>query len=168
MQGRGLRTDRGLSLPHCLWAPRLSLQTIWSIWVSRTAFQEKQPRREALGASQRPACAILGAMLPQSEVNLGHERKTTRDQSGLQRAMCGTEKEEVGLLNQRARQSTAVAWAPSESMQPIVPMLCDSVISGEARQHLVMERVGAAVSSIRPLLSPPTMWRLKGPPYLLR
>lgn len=45
-----------------------------------------------LGASQRPACTVPGAILPQSGVNLGKERENTRGQRGL-----SSKKQCVGL-----------------------------------------------------------------------
>lgn len=81
--------------PHCLWAPRLSLQTIWSVWASHTAFQEKQACWEVLGASQRPACKIPGVILPQSEISRDQERETCqRSEAELYKAVCGPERAE--------------------------------------------------------------------------
>ena len=72
----------GLSLPHCLWAPRRSLQTIWSVWAPHTFFREKQARWEVLGASQRPAYTISGVILSQSGVDLGKKIKKPQEIRG--------------------------------------------------------------------------------------
>lgn len=111
--------------PHCLWAPRLSLQTIWSVWASHTGFQEKQACWEALGASQRPARKIAGAILPQSEISPCPERQTARDQRGLnsEKQCVGLRGKEKSTLARRQRREEPLDVCPSHRRQPAVPDL---------------------------------------------
>lgn len=56
--------------------------------------------------------------------------------------MCGTEREGVKLLRQRARKMKALALGPSESRPPVVPMLPDSMSDVKSDSILVGRACG--------------------------